>query len=433
MKYTIIGHVPDILRTVTNKKKEMKSTRFSSPRLQTRKFTVQNRPQIIVQRNILPKSARDRKPLPLDPFNPSSEFQEPEYLKQQKKQLMDEISVLKPEVQELTFEFNKIQDQIQTSAQLNQSFSLNQNNGNMMNPQTYLSSQLAELHTEHDQLSDELAKCRRLYSEQSELRLKNDIEYQRKILNDLNYEQYQLMQEYQYDQQQLDDLYKSDMTSVIKEQKNQINALKKELQDLSNNEQRMIDDYMALVNNVPQITQSEAVLAQKKRQLQQAEHNKMKMHVELRKIRKEYEDRCMYLESEIRRKEEEIRKKSGRDEWKKNCTVLSRVTMNQYNDQYPYYEEQEYSSSSNPNSPKRVTFNMDNIEGMGIPMSILEEFYQYQQNYNQPGEEEEKFDEDAMLDLGDFHLENKRVNSGDTFFADTIEQISKSLLVPPKN
>ena len=409
----------------------MKNTRFSSPRLQTRKLSIQSRPQIIVQRNILPKSARDRKPFPLDPFSPSSEFQEPEYLIQQKKQLMDEISALKPEVQQLTFEFNKIQDQLQNSPQFNQSFPLFPKDEASMNPQTYLSSQLAALHTEHDQLSDELAKCRRLYSEQTEIRLNNDIEYQRKILSDLNYEHYQIMQQYQYDQQQLDELYKSDMTSVIKEQRNEINALKKELQELSNNEQKMIDEYMSLVNNVNQISQSEAVLAQKKRQLQQAEHNKMKMHVELRKIKKEYEDHCMYLESEIKRKEEEIKKKSGRDEWKKNCTVLSRVTMNQFYEQNQYNDEREY-SSSNPNSPKRVTFNMDNIEGLGIPMSVLEDFYQYQNDYYQNGEEEEKIDEDTMLDLGDFHLQNKNVYTGDTFFADTIEQISKSLLVPPQ-
>ena len=417
----------------------MRNTRFSSPRAIHRRYPVGNKPIIITQRNAIPRSAREKKPLPLDPFSPAAEFQEPEYLDQQKKQLLNEISRLKPEIQQLTNEFNQIQGQIQTSGQYpTSSLSPKTENDNHFNPQNYLSSQLAELHAEHDRLSDELAKCRRLYSEQTEIRLNSDIEYQRKLLADLNFEYYQLHEQYESDQKQMDELIKSDIASIIKEQKKQINSLKKELQQLSNNEQQMIDDYMAIVNNVPQIMQSENILTQKKRQLQQAEHNKMRMSVELRKIKKEYEDRCAFLESEIAQKENAIKQKSGRDNWRKTCSVRSKDSTLLY----PYdIETPESTPTKMPNTPpssqsnsKRVTFNIDKTDGMGIPRELLEQFYQYQQDYygDENEDEDGKLDEDELLDLGDFHVQSKRVNTGDTFFADTIEQISKSLLVPPE-
>lgn len=334
---------------------------------------------------VVPKSAREK---PVKAFlEPEDEFRQPEYLQQIKNQLKQEIQQLKEEIKPLSDNVNKIQEQYakdQHSPRTKE-----------FKPENWMSSQLAQLHAECEQLSDELAELRRHYSEQTEAKLQNDIEYQHKLLDNLKADCAVCCADLENFNNKEQEILNSESTLVIKSQKQEIEELKKELNSLNAREQEMIDQYMEIVNDVPSMVQTENLLAQKRRQLKQAEYDKMKANIELRKLKKDFEDQINSLKFEISQKEEENKAKANRDTWKRKLK----------SSQGSLFEKTELET---PKTPLRVTF-AKSVEGFGIPESYSASPSPRKLS-SVPDEEDENVEDedvDTMLDLEKFTPKRK--------------------------
>ncbi|EAY20236.1 hypothetical protein TVAG_021830 [Trichomonas vaginalis G3] len=358
----------------------MNRSKFPSPRI--------SYPSVYSQRTRFktkkfPKSAREKYLPPLE--EPIDEFHDPLTLENDKRLLLEEIEQIKSEIKPLNAQIDEFQKQyFGTSEEGPQS-----PRSMALNTQKYISAQVANLHTEQDELCIELARVRRLYSEKTQNKLNFDINYQRSQLNDLTAEYNQLTAQINISKNELDQLMASDSTYLIQNQAKQIQLLQNTLSQLQADESEMIQKYMSLVNDVPQVAQTENILAQKKRQLITAEHTKIRFSVELRKLRKEYDDQISYLEREIADRENQAQIKQNRDNWRKILFEPSR--------------SRQTNTSSVPaeNTTKSIENN----------------------NQNQANLAETNNEEEEMLDIKEF------IHS-DTFFADQFNEISHSLIIP---
>ena len=372
-------------KIVCKNKKMNKYVRYSFP--QRSIFgTRQGRRMIVV-----PKSAREK---PVKPFlEPEDEFRQPEYLQQIKNQLKQDIQQLKEEIKPLSDSVNKIQEQYakdQHSPRTKE-----------FKPENWMSSQLAQMHGEYEQLADELAELRRHYSEQTEAKLQNDIEYQHKLLDDLKADCAVIFNDLRNFNNKEQEILNSESTLVIKSQKREIEQLKKDLSSLNAREQEMIDQYMEIVNDVPSMIQTENLLSQKRRQLKQAEYDKMKTNNELRRLKKDFEDQINRLKLEIARKEEEIRVKANRDTWKRKSGMLKSSHSSVF----------EKTELDTPKTPLRVTF-AKSVEGFGIPEHYSaspspRKLSAIPEGEDENEEENDDEDVDTMLDLGKFTPKKK--------------------------
>lgn len=339
--------------------------KFRSPR----NFFTKHPGGQMMSKKKFPKSARDKY---LPPLEEVSEFQDPLTLEHEKRQLMDEIDQLKKEVKPLHDQINEIQQQyfginnVEIQPGMAEIFQTSNN----------LSAQLAALHTSADQLAIELAKVRAAYSEKTQNKLNSDILYQRTVLAQLQIECKQIQVQYNMNSNEYAQLMDSDSTLLIQNQSQQISALKNGLAELQKQESEMIQRYMDLVNDYPQVSQNEQILSQKKRQLISAEHRKVRFSVELRKLRKEYDDKVRYLEDMISDRENQIHIKNRRDNWKKTLAEPQKTPRNEENANGNQYEDE-------------IVYNEEEPANHGIDVS-----------------------------------------PGDTFLVDTMQNLTKSLVIP---
>ena len=392
----------------------MNLSRFPSPRIH-RSVRVSHDPQVSSRRQLNTRNQKNRL-VPLDPNATVSEFMEPEYLKEQKMLLINEIRALKPEIEGLSKEFNRLQNQYKYIGE-------GQTKIEDSSPQTWLSSKLSQLHAEHDQLTEELAYVRRHYSEQTENTLSTEINYQRADIAMLNNDYAQIKKQLDNDTKQLQEIYKGDISLLIQNNKKEIVKLKKELASLTNKEQKMIEQYMTLMNDVSQMEQGEQLILQKKRNLKQAQYNKMKASVDLRRLKKEFEEKKKNLLGMIN----ELQNKAKKEQEYRKIMTSSR--------NYFITEAEAVTEEPITPSPRRVRFDPASTEGKGIPARTLENLYQFLDIAKGEEEDELNRDEDEFLDLSDFSSSlklNSPKHDNDTFFADSVQEITQSLMLPPK-
>ncbi|EAY18565.1 hypothetical protein TVAG_462510 [Trichomonas vaginalis G3] len=304
-------------------------------------------------------------------LEPEDEFQQPEYLQQQKNILILEINQLKSEIQPLSNKYNQLLEEMNknnTSDSDQKSSEFSQEN--------YISSQLKELHQENDILIEDLAKLRRNYSTQMEKSLNSDILYQKQCLEQLQIETNQCTSLNDKIRAQLDEILKADYTYLIQEHKKSIDLLKSQLSTLQADESKMIQSYMEITNDMSVITEMERTVSQKRSQLKNLEHQKMRINLELRRVKKDYEFQVMRLENEIAEKENSIRNKLSRDNWRKSMSSYSKSKSSSNSSKMELNSTQENNSQSNikveePQSPllqsPRVKFHESTV-GHGIPL-----------------------------------------------------------------
>lgn len=255
-------------------------------------------------------------------YSPSYEFTQPEYIQEQRSQLNAEIYKLKSEIQPLTRLLHAMQHQVdqQQTALAN----INSNKGSEeLDPQNWLSPRIAQLHSEYDSLSAELARLRRLYCEQSEFKLRYDIEHQRQELNEIIGDNQRILENVRLQEMELSDLMQCETTKAIQDQTVQIENFRKLLSAVNQEERQMINQYMDTVNEVSEIAISEQILLNRKKKLLKTEKKKLTLKQESRKLQKFFEARIKELEDKIESHELLKKRRASRDDWKQNLQLSS--------------------------------------------------------------------------------------------------------------
>jgi len=324
-----------------------------------------------------------------------SDFYDEEYINEQRRALINEISKLRDEIRPLMIQLGSIESNNRRGKSAPASVRVKDE----ISKYHWISSRLSELHAEYESCSVELGKVRRIFTEQTENRLASDIKYQRTLLNSLLSELHN--QEFDLASQEgaLSHLMNVQRTNQFNAQIHQIEDLKKELSNLKESEEEMTNRYLNMVNNISAMIEFDKTVSDKKQRIQSLQYKRVESTVKLRKIAKKHHEEIAAIENQILAKQQKSKQRN-------ETSILRKLPNLPSSRRKPPETAPSRVPPKPPNRPissPRVRFSIDS-------------------NQMKLSQNDKKKTSLASIVSKD--------PAGDTFFVDTVKEISDSLLIP---
>lgn len=281
----------------------------------------------------------------------AQEFLSPEYLDQQRRLLMYDISNIQKEMLPLKQQYEKLKQAEEpatpsTTPHHNSSprsprsprdeYSFDSPRYNE-NKRIDFAQMVKKSQIEYEEACSQIAQLRRIYCEANKLRLEDQIqEYQEQIeeltqsLDTSNYKLEKVIS-------QLDAITSSEETSRIIEQQDKIHALREELDKLLDIEDEYIKRNDDLLDEQPQITTLANKAESLKRKLSSYEYNNSAKRVELIKRQKQFDYRIIELQNLLKQAKRKQKQKKVKKIFLYGVTAKYETPITEE----PYQEEEE--------------------------------------------------------------------------------------------
>ena len=218
-------------------------------------------------------------------------FLEPEYLDDQKKKLKTEILQLRNEIKPLSDQFRELKSKTEIPNEAGDEYL-----------QKDISSDLADLHLDLDQLKSNLGKLRRFYTESTQKRLESDINYQKNQLNIFYSEVNNFKEILNQRKEELNKILSSPLASSIIEQRDQIHELILKRDSLLELENQLLERHKSQFDDTPLFMKANNQINQLKRKIQLLDHQKISLKIDLRRKKNDYDEEIKRLNNLIEQK-----------------------------------------------------------------------------------------------------------------------------------